>query len=105
MAQTVARRVLNCAHVALVSTVMPIADSVLGVQAIKSSGLQGLSLQFSGETLTGSVLCLIKVTVLTETEISRDGAQLEVLMKINCEDTIFGWSLSQELSKALNPLG
>ncbi|CAM6097008.1 unnamed protein product [Calypogeia fissa] len=105
VAQAVAQRVLTTAHVSLVSTVMPIGDSALGVQAIKSSGLQGLSLQFSGETLVGSVLCLIKVRVLSEGEINRDGAQLEVLVKINCEDTIFGWSLLQELSKALNPLG
>lgn len=104
VAQAVAQRVLGIANLSLVSTIMPIADSSLGVQAIKSSGLQGLCVQFSGETLIGSVVCLIQVTVLTESEIRGDGAQIEVLVKINCEDTIFGWSLLQELSKDLNPL-
>ncbi|BBN13883.1 AP-3 complex subunit beta [Marchantia polymorpha subsp. ruderalis] len=102
VARSIAQKVLTSAHVSLVSTTIPIGDSFVSEQAIKGGGVQGLRLRFSGKTLAESVLCLIEVAVLTETVTEIDCEQLEVLMKVNCENTVFGLTLLQELSKALS---
>ncbi|KAG6550527.1 hypothetical protein Mapa_007896 [Marchantia paleacea] len=102
VARSIAQKVITSAHVSLVSTTIPIGDSFVSEQAIKGGGVQGLRLRFSGKTLADSVLCLIEVAVLTEIVTEIDCEQLEVLIKVNCENTVFGLTLLQELSKALS---
>lgn len=92
LCRAIATRVLSVAHVALVSATLPISDL---------SDLTGLRLCFGGETLTGPLTCLISVTFVSKNEgESRDNTP--VLIKVNCEDTIFGLNLLKQLDETLS---
>ncbi|KAL2622194.1 hypothetical protein R1flu_002399 [Riccia fluitans] len=100
-ARSVAQKVLTNAHISLVSTTISIGDSFLSEHTIQSGGIQGLCLRFSGKTLIDSVLCLVQVAVVEEGVFAANVLQVELLVKVNCENTVFGLTLLQELSKAL----
>ena len=77
---------------ATVSVILPISDA---------SGLPGLRLCFAGKTLTRPLPCLISVTFTT----GHEGASQDVvpvLIKVNCEDTIFGLNLLKQLETTLS---
>lgn len=92
ISRAIATGVLRSAHVAIVSAILPISDA---------SGLTGLRLCFAGKTLMQPLPCLISVTFTTGHEgASRD--IVPVLIKVNCEDTIFGLNLLKQLETTLS---
>lgn len=72
---------LSNANLFLVSTDMPV-DSRL-------NDATGLRLRFSCEILSSSFPCLISVTV----EEGKCSEQLDLSVKVNCEETVFGLNL------------
>ncbi|XP_024383635.1 AP3-complex subunit beta-A isoform X1 [Physcomitrium patens] len=84
ISRAIASSVLRVAHVAVVSATLPISDAI---------GFSGLQLCFAGETLTERLKCLISVTFDTENA---------VLIKVNCEDTVFGLNLLKQLETILS---
>jgi AP-3 complex subunit beta len=101
ISRKIAAQVLSIAYVDIVSVTLPIASSSV-VQFGGQTDLTGLKLRFCGETLTGSVTCLISVTVMAKTENDSDTNDLPVLIKVNCEDTIFGLNLLRKLHQDLS---
>ncbi|KAL3691864.1 hypothetical protein R1sor_005515 [Riccia sorocarpa] len=102
VARSIAQKVVTIADISLVSATIGISDSFLSEQAIQNGGVQGLCLRFSGKTLLDSVLCLVQVAVVEEGLFDTKLLQVELLIKVNCENTVFGLTLLQELSKALS---
>lgn len=87
ISRAIASGVLRVAHVAVVSATLPISDA---------TGLSGLQLCFAGETLTGGLKCLISTTYDTEHDTTA------LLIKVNCEDTVFGLNLLKQLETILS---
>lgn len=87
LSRAIASGVLRVAHVAVVSATLPISDA---------TGLSGLQLCFAGETLTEQLSCLISTTLDTEHDATA------VLIKVNCEDTVFGLNLLKQLETILS---
>ncbi|KAL6524675.1 hypothetical protein OROHE_015957 [Orobanche hederae] len=78
--ERLALKMLNNANLFLVSVEMPVAANL--------NDLSGLCLRFGGETLSNSHPCLITLTL--------NGTcyqPLEVSVKMNCEETVFGLNL------------
>ncbi|CAM0885563.1 unnamed protein product [Alopecurus aequalis] len=80
VAQSLASKVLSNANVHLVSMDMPVTFSI--------DDASGLCWRFSSEVLSTSNACLI--TVVAEGHTS---GPLDLTMKVNCEDTVFGLNL------------
>ena len=80
MAQSVASKILSNANVHLVSMDMPVTFSV--------DDASGLCWRFSSEILSTSKPCLI--TILAE---GRALGPLDLTVKVNSEDTVFGLNL------------
>ena len=80
MAQSVASKILSNANVHLVSMDMPVTFSV--------DDASGLCWRFSSEILSTSKPCLI--TILAEGHAS---GPLDLTVKVNSEDTVFGLNL------------
>lgn len=94
LARDVASKVLQNVNVSLVSATVPIFPRVSGDDA------WSLRLRFSGETLMTSMLCLI--TVMVEASNTDSSSKIPVLVKVNCEDSIFGLNLLNRLDRAIN---
>lgn len=78
--ESIALKMLSNANLFLVSVDLPLAS--------KLDDASGLCLRFSAEILSTSVPCLITITV--------EGAcsePLNMLVKVNCEETVFGLNL------------
>ncbi|XP_031371541.1 AP3-complex subunit beta-A isoform X1 [Punica granatum] len=79
--ESIALKMLSNANLFLVSTDMPV-DS-------KLDDAKGLCLRFSCKILSSSVPCLISVTV----EEGKCSEPLNLSVKVNCEETVFGLNL------------
>lgn len=75
-----ASKMLSNANVFLVSIDMPVTSSI--------DDATGLCLRFSCEILSSSVPCLITITVE-----GKCSEPLNILVKVNCEETMFGLNL------------
>ncbi|KAL5991916.1 hypothetical protein ACLOJK_012828 [Asimina triloba] len=78
--RSLASKMLSNVHAFLVYVDMPVTAGV--------DDVSGLCLRFSSEILSNSIPCLI--TVLAEGKCSQP---LDILVKINCEETVFGLNL------------
>ncbi|KAG8390857.1 hypothetical protein BUALT_Bualt01G0127200 [Buddleja alternifolia] len=78
--EKLALKMLSNANLFLVSVDMPVAANL--------NDLSGLCLRFSGEMLSNSIPCLITLTLK-----GTCSEPLEVSVKINCEETVFGLNL------------
>lgn len=86
--RSIASKMLGNANVFLVSIDMPVTNSI--------DGLTGLCLRFSGEILSNSLPCLMTIIV--------EGKCLEplnILVKVNCEETVFGLNLLNRIVAVL----
>ncbi|XP_010937611.1 AP3-complex subunit beta-A [Elaeis guineensis] len=80
VSRSLASKVLSNANVHLVSVDIPVS--------LNADDASGLCLRFTGEILNSSKPCLISLTA--EGKLSES---LNVTVKVNCEDTIFGLNL------------
>lgn len=96
VARTIVSRILSRFHVSVVAVTIPIFTSFMD-QSGGHGDVQGLCLRFSSETLSGFTPCLITVTA----EECYSGTELPVLVKINCEDAVFGLNLLKRLVEVL----
>lgn len=87
--ECLALKMLGNANLFLVSVDMPISA--------KLDDASGLCLRFSGEILSNSIPCLITITVE-----GKCYDPLEVSVKVNCEETVFGLNL---LNRVVNFMG
>ncbi|PRQ59216.1 putative AP complex subunit beta, AP-3 complex subunit beta domain-containing protein [Rosa chinensis] len=87
--RSLALKMLSNANLYLVSVDMPVAA--------KLDDATGLCLRFSSKLLSTSVPCLITITVE-----GRCSEPLELTVKVNCEETVFGLNL---LNRIVNFLG
>ncbi|KAK1571525.1 hypothetical protein Q3G72_018592 [Acer saccharum] len=78
--ESLALKMLSNANVYLVSVDMPVAANV--------DDATGLRLRFSSEILSNSITCLITITVE-----GKCSEPLNVSVKVNCEETVFGLNL------------
>lgn len=78
--RSLALKMLSNANLFLVSVDMPIASNL--------DDASGLCLRFSGEILSSSKLCLITITVK-----GKCWEPLNISVKVNCEETVFGLNL------------
>ncbi|KAK6117903.1 LOW QUALITY PROTEIN: hypothetical protein DH2020_048351 [Rehmannia glutinosa] len=78
--EKLALKMLSNANLFLVSVEMPVAANL--------NDLSGLCLRFSGEILSNSIPCLITLTLK-----GTCCEPLEVSVKMNCEETVFGLNL------------
>ncbi|KAL0349243.1 UNVERIFIED_CONTAM: AP3-complex subunit beta-A [Sesamum angustifolium] len=78
--EKLALKMLNNANLFLVSVDMPVAASL--------NDLSGLCLRLSGEILSNSIPCLVTLTLK-----GTCSEPLEVSVKMNCEETVFGLNL------------
>lgn len=83
--RSLASKMLNHMNIFLVSVDMPIAA--------KLEDTSGLCLRFSGEILSNSVPCLVTLKVLE----GKCSQPLDVLVKVNCEETVFGLNLLNKI--------
>ncbi|KAJ3676437.1 hypothetical protein LUZ60_003849 [Juncus effusus] len=81
VANSFASKMLSNANIHLVSMDMPVIS--------KHDDVAGLCLRFSGELLNNSKICLITVVTMD----GNYSEPLDVSVKINCEDTVFGLNL------------
>ncbi|XP_020086845.1 AP3-complex subunit beta-A [Ananas comosus] len=80
VSKSFASKMLSNSNLHLVSIDMPVSSNI--------DDASGLCLRFSGEILSSSKPCLI--TVVAEGKVS---GPLDVTVKVNCEDTMFGLNL------------
>lgn len=80
VSRSFASKMLSNSNLHLVSIDMPVSSNI--------DDASGLCLRFSGEILSSSKPCLI--TVVVEGKVSEP---LDVTVKVNCEDTMFGLNL------------
>lgn len=80
VAQCLASKVLSNANIHLLKVDMPVSSD--------TDNVSGLCLRFSGEILSSSKPCLI-----TTTAAGKFSGPLEISVKVNCEDPIFGLNL------------
>ncbi|KAJ0047094.1 hypothetical protein Pint_06324 [Pistacia integerrima] len=78
--ESLALKMLSNANVVLVSVDMPVAADL--------DDASGLRLRFSSEILSTSITCLITITVE-----GKCSEPLNVSVKVNCEETVFGLNL------------
>ncbi|KAJ0101891.1 hypothetical protein Patl1_06408 [Pistacia atlantica] len=78
--ESLALKMLSNANVVLVSVDMPVAADL--------DDASGLCLRFSSEILSTSITCLITITVE-----GKCSEPLNVSVKVNCEETVFGLNL------------
>lgn len=78
--EKLALKMLSNANLYLVSVDMPVAANL--------NDLTGLCLRLSGEILSNSIPCLITLTLK-----GTCSEPLEVSVKMNCEETVFGLNL------------
>ncbi|KAK4425177.1 AP3-complex subunit beta-A [Sesamum alatum] len=78
--EKLALKMLNNANLFLVSVDMPVAANL--------NDLSGLCLRLSGEILSNSIPCLVTLTLK-----GTCSEPLEVSVKMNCEETVFGLNL------------
>lgn len=78
--EKLAVKMLSNANLYLVSVDMPVAANL--------DDLSGISLRLSGEILNNSVPCLVTLTLK-----GTCAEPLEVSVKMNCEETVFGLNL------------
>ncbi|RRT81057.1 hypothetical protein B296_00014874 [Ensete ventricosum] len=88
ISRTIASKVLSNSNVCLVSVDIPVSFNI--------DDASGLCLRFSGEILSNSKPCLI--TILAEGKFS---GPLDITVKINCEDTVFGLNLLNRVAAFL----
>ncbi|URE48097.1 AP3-complex subunit [Musa troglodytarum] len=88
ISRTIASKVLSNSNVFLVSVDIPVSFNI--------DDASGLCLRFSGEILSSSKPCLI--TILAEGKFSEP---LDIAVKINCEDTVFGLNLLNRVAAFL----
>lgn len=95
LARLIALRVLSHVNAFLVTATIPVFPGATIDDA------WSVHLKFSGETLTESMLCLVTLTLdaHSSTDCSND---LLVLVKVNCEDSVFGLNLLKRLQMAVN---
>lgn len=87
--ETIAVQMLSNANVFLVSVDMPVAANL--------DDASGLCLRFSSEILSNSIPCLITITA--------EGKCIEPLnisIKVNCEETVFGLNLLNRIVNFLS---
>lgn len=96
VARTIVSRIVSSFHVSVVSVTIPIFSSFMD-QSGGHGDVQGLSIRFSSETLSGCIPCLITVTA----EGCYSVSELPVLVKVNCEDAVFGLNLLKRLVEVL----
>lgn len=80
LCESLALKMLSNANVVLVSVDMPVSANL--------DDASGLRLRFSSEILSNSITCLI--TLAVEGKCSEP---LNVSVKVNCEETVFGLNL------------
>ncbi|KAK9283629.1 hypothetical protein L1049_011879 [Liquidambar formosana] len=78
--ESLALKMLSNANLFLVSVDMPVAANL--------DDASGLRLRFSSEILSNSVPCLITITIE-----GKCSEPLNVSVKVNCEETVFGLNL------------
>ncbi|GFQ06836.1 ap3-complex subunit beta-a [Phtheirospermum japonicum] len=83
--EKLALKMLSNANLFLVSVEMPVAANL--------NDLSGLCLRFSGEILSNSIPCLITLTLKGTCY-----QPLEVSVKMNCEETVFGLNLLNRIA-------
>lgn len=88
ISRTIASKVLSNSNVFLVSVDIPVSFNI--------DDASGLCLRFSGEILSSSKPCLI--AILAEGKFSEP---LDMAVKINCEDTVFGLNLLNRVAAFL----
>ncbi|KAI3470742.1 hypothetical protein Pfo_027405 [Paulownia fortunei] len=86
--EKLALKMLSNANLFLVSVDMPVAANL--------DDLSGLCLRLSGEILSNSIPCLITLTLK-----GTCSEPLEVSVKMNCEETVFGLNLLNRIVKFL----
>ncbi|KAL8470498.1 hypothetical protein ACS0TY_033119 [Phlomoides rotata] len=89
--ETLALKMLSNANLYLVSVDMPVATHL--------NDLSGLCLRLSGEILSNSIPCLITLTLK-----GTCSEPLEVTVKMNCEETVFGLNLLNRIVNFLAEL-
>lgn len=87
--ESLALKMLSNANFSLVSVDMPISA--------KHDDVSGLCLRFSGEILSNSMPCLITITAE-----GKCSEPLNVLVKVNCEETVFGLNLLNRIVNFLS---
>uniref|UniRef100_A0A6N2NCD6 AP-3 complex subunit beta n=1 Tax=Salix viminalis TaxID=40686 RepID=A0A6N2NCD6_SALVM len=87
--ESLALKMLSNANFSLVSVDMPISA--------KHDDVSGLCLRFSGEILSKSMPCLITITAE-----GKCSEPLNVLVKVNCEETVFGLNLLNRIPNFLS---
>lgn len=87
--QSLALKMLQHANVCLVSVDMPVAGNL--------DDTSGLCLRFSGEILSSSLPCLI--TMVAEGKCHNP---LNLSVKVNCEETVFGLNLLNRIVNFLS---
>ncbi|KAJ6717904.1 AP-3 COMPLEX SUBUNIT BETA [Salix purpurea] len=87
--ESLALKMLSNANFSLVSVDMPISA--------KHDDVSGLCLRFSGEILSKSMPCLITITAE-----GKCSELLNVLVKVNCEETVFGLNLLNRIVNFLS---
>eukprot|EP00250_Pteridium_aquilinum_P020022 c24672_g1_i2 orf=84-2030(-) len=94
LARVLATRVLSQVNVFLVMARIPVFPGAI------NDDVWNVHLKFSGETLRDSSLCLITITLQPQSA-SDSTNILPVLVKVNCEDSVFGLNLLNRLQKAV----
>ncbi|KAG5237571.1 hypothetical protein OIU76_012340 [Salix suchowensis] len=87
--ESLALKMLSNANFSLVSVDMPISA--------KHDDVSGLCLRFSGEILSKSMPCLITITAE-----GKCSEPLNVVVKVNCEETVFGLNLLNRIVNFLS---
>lgn len=87
--ESLALKMLSNANFSLVSVDMPISA--------KHDDVSGLCLRFSGEILSNSMPCLITITAE-----GKCSEPLNMLVKVNCEETVFGLNLLNRIVNFLS---
>ncbi|CAK7325702.1 unnamed protein product [Dovyalis caffra] len=87
--ESLALKMLSNANFSLVSVDMPISA--------KLDDVSGLCLRFSGEILSNSMPCLITITAE-----GKCSEPLNVSVKVNCEETVFGLNLLNRIVSFLS---
>lgn len=96
VARTIVSRIVSSFHVSVVYVTIPIFSSFMD-QSGGHGDVQGPSIRFSSDTLSGCIPCLITVTA----EGCYSVSELPVLVKVNCEDAVFGLNLLKRLVEVL----
>ncbi|KAI5055018.1 hypothetical protein GOP47_0030163 [Adiantum capillus-veneris] len=94
LTRVLATRVLSQINVFLVMATIPVYTGAINDDVLN------VHLKFSGETLVDSSLCLITITLELQSMGDSTDA-LPVLVKVNCEDSVFGLNLLNRLQKVI----